>query len=115
MDPLSHGHIMKNPINAAAFAGTDETNFFYKTSPSNAANLQHEHEFTLTSAQYVALSQGKNTTVTTNQANGHTHTFLLYADQGNINRVRYYTCDGLNYCWDGHWRGMVELTELSTT
>ena len=27
MDPLSHGHIMKNPINAAAFAGTDETNF----------------------------------------------------------------------------------------
>ena len=115
MDPLSHGHLMTNPINAAAFAGTDDTTFFFKTSPSNAATMQHEHEFTLTSAQFVSLSQGRNVTVTTNQANGHTHTLLLYAQDSNTNRVRYHTCDGNNGCWDGHWRGCTQITELTVS
>ncbi|KAH9519981.1 hypothetical protein Btru_071409 [Bulinus truncatus] len=96
---LEQGQAGTQPVHADVHFTLGET---YQNPPG-----LHSHEFTVSAADHANLLAGRNVTVLTSSALGHTHQLTI--DYDSTRGYYYYlTCDGRDECWDGHPHRLIK-------
>ncbi|KAK0056516.1 hypothetical protein Bpfe_014012 [Biomphalaria pfeifferi] len=96
---LEQGQTVTQPVDADVGFTLGET---YQNPPG-----LHAHEFTVSAADHALLLSGKNITVVTSLALGHTHELKIDYDSSR-GFYFYLSCDGMDNCWDGHPHRLIK-------
>ena len=110
LDPMGLGKMLENPISAETLGSCNGERHVFTTSTSKFR--PHAHRVVLTDGQYQTLAAEGSVWVTTEEADDHKHSMLVFAYRGDRSRLRSSLCDGIADWCVGHNPWLYPISDI---